>query len=460
MATRRKILLLNPPGTLPFGRDYFCSKVMKTGYVEHPVDLLILSGILADRHDVAVLDAVAEKMSFPDCRERILSSGVDAIIFLSGCVSWEDDFTFLREIKVALPEALFIGLGDIFYNPHVFPQQQWIDAYILDFTGEDILRYLDGSRASFRDIVCRDGEKIVKPALSAGAGPSKLFEIPVPRHELFLSKRYSFPFARHLPFTTVLTDFGCGFRCPFCIYSALPFKMRTVHNVVKELEYIHSLGIRELFIKDQTFAFDHARATELCRQMMEHAWNFSWTCFVRANLVTSSLLSTMKEAGCHTVILGVESGNDYLLRKYKPGVTKEAVREAVSLCRKMRISTVATFILGLPEDDNETIRETINFARELGCDFASFNFFVPKPGTVFAQDLPDGVSDQSGIACVRGNAQVSAEQLVAWRRQALKEFYFSPSYILTSLTKIDSLAQLRMMFSSAKALWDDVWKRK
>lgn len=454
MNTRPKIILLNPPGTKPYSRDYFCSKVTKTGYLEHPVDLLVLTGSLYDSAEVLVIDAVVEDLSIEACRGKILAWEADAIVFLSGLVSWAEDFPFMKQIKEMNPHILLIGMGDIFLAERQFLKCLWLDAYFLDFTGNDLLRYLQGRREGIKELVFRSsGGEIVRPYEKKTAVAHQLFEIPVPRHELFINKRYSFPFARHLPFTTVLTDFGCGFPCPFCIYGTLPFKMRTVYNVCAELAHIHKLGIQEIFFKDQTFAFDRERTISLCREMVERKWNFSWTCFLRANLVDSSLLSALKEAGCHTVIFGVESGNESILRKYKPGLSKKTIQEAFALCQRMGFTTVATFILGFPEDDKESVRETIDFAKELSCDYASFNLFVPKPLTVFASAREEETTlDQSGIASVRGNGKISPEELDGYRRQAIREFYCTPSYIINRLLKIESGAQCRMIWQNGWSL--------
>ncbi|HBA25900.1 MAG TPA: hypothetical protein DCY98_00660, partial [Nitrospinae bacterium] len=81
------ILLLNPPGKKIYVRDYYCSKTSKANYIYHPIDLLLLSGILASRHSVDLIDAIAERLSPDDCLNRIANKKPDAIIALTGAVS-------------------------------------------------------------------------------------------------------------------------------------------------------------------------------------------------------------------------------------------------------------------------------------------------------------------------------------------------------------------------------------
>ncbi|MDD5155303.1 MAG: hypothetical protein PHF11_02320, partial [Candidatus Omnitrophica bacterium] len=113
-----RFLLLNPAGSLPYTRDYFCSKVTKAGYAEHPLDLLILSGTLFNAgHKITVIDAIAERLDQARLKQRIDALDIDAIIFLAGMVSRKDDFAFMSALKQHRPGLLLIGIGDIFLHP-------------------------------------------------------------------------------------------------------------------------------------------------------------------------------------------------------------------------------------------------------------------------------------------------------------------------------------------------------
>jgi radical SAM superfamily enzyme YgiQ (UPF0313 family) len=462
-----RILLLNPPGKMFYTRDYFCSKVTKAGYAEHPVDLLILSGTLsAAGHSITVIDAIAEGLDFTAASKRIDSLDIDAIIFLSGTVSWKDDFEFLRRIKQNYPKLLLIGLGDIFLSPETFVKNEWIDAVLLDFTSDEILSYLNGDKRNFDTLSFRSNGSICQ---ALGKRSSADFSLALPRYELFLDKGYSFPFAHKLPFATILTDYGCPFNCPFCLYPTLGFKLRKLDNVFEELRYIYDLGIRELFIKDQSFGANKERTIELCEGMRDIG-EFSWTCFLRTDIAEEQLLAQMKKSGCHTVLFGVESANEDILKKYKPGITKNDILEAFRLCRSLGIDTVAIFILGFPGEDKKSCLDTVDFALKLKCDFASFNIFVPKVQTPLRKDLlaahlldenqPE-VLDQSGIASVWHNEFLSQKDLDKLRRLALRKFYIRPTYLLKRLLKSSwSFYGLSILAKSAIFIIGDIIKKK
>ncbi len=272
-----KVLLLNPPGKFNYGRDYFCSKITKSNYVEHPVDFLYLSGILHQENvQVHVIDAIVEQITVDVCIQNIIAFCPDVIIFLSGWVSWKEDFAFLEEIKSRRPATKMIGIGDLFFNKDFFYRFCWIDAVLYDFTGSDIIHYIQNNPGKINNMLLRDGSKIIDR--SQNNNPvKKSFKLPLPRHELFISKKYSFPFVKSMPFMSVLTDFGCPFGCKFCVYSEVDYKVRDLSCVFHVLKQIKSLGIMELFITDQTFFSKKKRGEALCNFMIEYNMNFAWT---------------------------------------------------------------------------------------------------------------------------------------------------------------------------------------
>jgi len=132
----KKVLLLNPPAPELVIRDYYCSKTTKSNYIFEPVDLLMQSGRLAEKYQVALIDAVVDRLSPDACRRAIEAFGPDAIFFLSGAISWTYDFPFLESVKKRLgPGAILVGSGDIFQEDAVrwLEEFPFIDAVVRDF---------------------------------------------------------------------------------------------------------------------------------------------------------------------------------------------------------------------------------------------------------------------------------------------------------------------------------------
>ncbi len=454
-----KILLLNPPGDKLYQRDLYCSNVSKAKYYWPSIDLLIQSGILGQKYEVDILDAIIEKLDPKACLERIRAGRYKAVLFLTGTASWKQDFAFLELVKSQSNAPLLIGNGDILlYRAEEFLHQYpFLDAVLLDYTTEDVLFFLEGEMAKLSALAYRkNGAVEVCRKLSPGGE----FSFPVPFHEKFPLRKYLLVQGKRFPFTTVQASFGCPFSCSFCIASTLGYKYRSVDNVMEELRHIVSLGIKEVFFMDFTFEARRRNTEELCRRMVEEGLDLTWVCSSRAATLDEELLTWMKEAGCHTLLLGVESGDEKLLQDYSKGVTKEQMRSAFSLCRKLGIRTLGHFIIGLPGETDQTAQKTIRFAKELDCDIASFNIAVPVLGTPLRERaLNEGylsdegmVFDSSDAYPVMETPQFSKEQAWKWRKRAIRQFYFRPGYLLRLATQTRSLYQWKLLMLNGFAL--------
>ncbi|MCD4654891.1 radical SAM protein [bacterium] len=455
---RRKILLLNPPGTNIYIRDYYCSKVSKAKYLYHPVDLLMLSGTLSEHHDIRILDGMLDGWSAHAVTRAVQSFKPDVIVFLTGVVSFRDDLEFIAELKRVFP-FIAVASGELFLESAVdmLGMLSVVDAAILDFTETGILDLIERisepgfieSGSIIRNIVYRSANEIIGTGMVVSHGVE--FEMAIPRHDLFPNDKYRYPFVRRFPFATVLTDFGCPFKCDFCAINQLGFKKRTVENVLKELDFIKKLGFKDIYFDDQTFAADRRRSERLLEAMIDREYNLGFICFTRADMVDRELLKLMRTAGCHTVVFGVEAVGDVALRMVKKDLTLEKVREAIGWCRMLGIRTVGTFIVGLPGMTIEEAASIGDFAVELDLDFASFNVPVPRPGTGLRKKaLAEGwiddelrEMDQSGSYAVMGNEYMTAQQVAHYRDLASKRFYFRVGYIFRRLMGIRTWYELK-----------------
>jgi hypothetical protein len=138
-----RVLLLNPPGSRTYIRDYFCSKTTKSNYLFHPVDLVGLSGTLHARHELAVLDCMAE--AFPRARARIAAFAPEAIVSLVGSVSWDED----QPSSPRRASVRVLAIGDVLQeaSEQRLAEEPWLEAALHDFSG-DAPAILAGQRRS------------------------------------------------------------------------------------------------------------------------------------------------------------------------------------------------------------------------------------------------------------------------------------------------------------------------
>ena len=155
-----------------------------------------------------------------------------------------------------------------------------------------------------------------------------------------------------------------------------------------------------------------------------------------------------------------------LLEKYSKGETKTQIREAFSLCQELGIKTLGHFIIGLPGETVQTVQKTIDFAKELDCDLASFNIAIPALGTPLREMALKNVwlresvleFDASDSYPVLETPQFSREQTWEWRKRAIKEFYFRPSYLWKMATASCSLYQWKVLILNGLAVLKNVLK--
>lgn len=447
-----KVVLLNPPGDKKYIRDYFCAKIAKSFYYYHPIDLLYLSGTLSQHHDVRFIDAIAARLSDDAVMARLVAEKPDWIIFLTAGISFDRDMRVMATMAASLPATRFIGTGDIYreIGARGLSEHPWLDAILLDFSTQDILTYLAGRPAEpIPNIICRgEGGQLLDGKEVHGHGK---FHIPMPRWDLVELRRYAFPFARRREFASMLTDFGCAFKCTFCPLSTVGFKLRDLAEVERELVTLKKLGVNEIYFRDQTFGVNKKRTAELCDILAR--LDFGWTCFTRTDVLDEELVGHMKRGGCHTVMFGIESVNAELLRAYKKNTNADQASRAIRLCKKNGLDVVGFFIIGLPGDTLESVEATIDFACTSGIDFVSFNMAVPRLGSSLRREALD-----SGIADAEDRAPDSSHGTPSWKNQTLdnseivrlqkrafRRFYLRPRYLIKRVLGIRTLHQFHNM---------------
>jgi radical SAM superfamily enzyme YgiQ (UPF0313 family) len=451
-----KVLLLNPPGDKLYLRDSYCGKISKAAYLTPPIDLIVISGYIYSRHQVSVLDAMAERLSNDEALKRIGDLNPDFIISLFGSASFFNDTRFFKLAKEANPGAKLIVSGDAGFDEteKLLRGNPQIDAVLLDYSSRAWLAYIEGDSLNARDIAFLDQGKYV----SDRNEKNNEYSIGVPHLEMFPYKKYRMPFARNLPYAGIVTDFGCPFKCDFCLIGQMPYKLRPVAEVMDELRHFKQMGIRYFSFGDQTFGVDDKRTEELLRGMISEGLNIPWGCFTRADLVTEERLSLMCDAGCDMLMIGVESGDQTILDRHHKGVNLNDIRQAFALCKKYGIRTLATFIIGLPGENRETFEQTLTLAFELDPDYVSFNLPVGKPMTPLKENasrqgwLLSNKGDQSTDAGIASD-QTTPEILTRWQAEAVRKFYLRPSYLMKRLSAIESFAEFRINLQEAAALF-------
>jgi len=455
---KKRVLLLNPPGDKLYIRDYYCSFSSKADYYWPPQDLIYLSGTLDQYFSVEVVDAIIDRLSEERVLEIIINSEPDAVVFTTGTATMKSDLRLMeriqnrKDIRIIASAGILKYLGSEFLEKYPF-----VDAMLLDFTEQNIVPYLlDKMDNPLRSLVFRKNGHFVE----SQEKPSAHFHIPIPRHDLFDFSKYRIPIAKRYPFTVVVTSLGCPYSCGFCTAGAFGYRARDVDGVIAELEVLAGLGVKEILFQDPTFTINTNRVVEICQKMVDHKLDFTWSCNGDIKSLNEEKISHMKMAGCHTVSLGIESGSDEILRKYSKMITTQEIKDMIRLLNGYRIRVLGYFIIGLPGDDKESIRETIDLAKQLNIDIASFAIATPDIGTPLRQEaLKKGwlgsetdVFDSTDFPIIETDS-LSKEDVWEMRRRAVREFYLRPSYLFKKLSQIRSIRDLKVAMTNALSLF-------
>ena len=208
--------------------------------------------------------------------------------------------------------------------------------------------------------------------------------LPVPARHLLPVSRY---LAMGFP-VSIITSRGCPNRCIFCLGRRMVghrVRYRTPRLIVDEIEDIVSYGFTRINIADDLFTSDRVRVHAFCAELKRRGISITWSAFARVNTVDAGLLAVMREAGCDTVVFGVESGNADMLKTVKKGITLQQAARAVQACKEAGVIAQASFIIGLPGESPQTIADTSAFADGLGID-CGFHLLAPFPGTTVREE--------------------------------------------------------------------------
>jgi len=214
-----------------------------------------------------------------------------------------------------------------------------------------------------------------------------LDEIPYPDFSLFRGEDPGFGGLTAIP---VLTSRGCPFDCSFCSVTGMfgrRYRFRSTENIIQELRRYNDRK-NCLFFYDDNFTANRQRAKDLLEAMIRERFKFKWTTQVRADVAKDpELVRLMKKAGCHTLYIGFESVNPESLKAVKKQQTVAEIANAIKVLRKHRIHIHGMFVLGFDQDDWETVKKTVKFAKRSRLNTTQFLILTPLPGSELYQKM-------------------------------------------------------------------------
>lgn len=170
----------------------------------------------------------------------------------------------------------------------------------------------------------------------------------------------------YTPTVMLRTSRGCAFACSFCTYHIFgrSLSLAGVKTVEQEMKKLHSAGVKNIIFVDDTFNIPLAKFKEILKMMIANKFEFSWFSYFRCSNADHESFDLMKKSGCKMVFLGIESGDETILKNMNKKVSLERYKQGISGLQARDIDCRAMFITGFPGETEESVRKTIDFIEE------------------------------------------------------------------------------------------------
>ena len=380
-----KITFINPPQTN--------SKYKFLGVVAPSLGIGYMAAVLEKNgYDVDVIDASALELTYDEIGEEILKRDPDIVSISALTPTIGVALDSADKIKQVKPDTVVVLGG---YHP-TFEYKSVLEEESVDVVvrgeGEYALLELVQTIEKHGDLKTvhglafhdeNDGSLVLTPDRPV---IQDLDELPFPAFHLFPMEKY-----RILNITTnvatIITTRGCPMQCSFCSSAALhgnKLRRRSYSNVVDEIQMrLLEENIDTIAFMDDTFTLNKRFVYDFCREIKRRNLKFWWGCTSRVDTLDEELLQTMKDAGCITIFIGVESADQQTLDKMNKNITVAKTENAFKLARKVGIRTIASCVIGMPEDTRSSIQRTIDYVKKLNPNYALYSLATPYPGTRF-----------------------------------------------------------------------------
>jgi radical SAM superfamily enzyme YgiQ (UPF0313 family) len=285
---------------------------------------------------------------------------------------------------------------------------------------------------------------------------------PMPAYHLIDFKNY-FPAVgtyRNLPAMNALMTRGCPGKCTFCNSAFTTLRSHSAATMVERIKHLRKeYGIRQIQFYDDTFTVAKQTVVEFCRRMIADKVDVTWIAFIRGDCFSAEIARLMKAAGCHQVLVGIESGDERIMRNIGKPIDKARYREAVKIAHEHGIEVRASFIIGNVGETWETMQASVDFAKELDLDLFQLNISTPYPGTqlyehaVASNTLIHRNWSEYGQRTVLVRLEhLTAEQVYEFERHAFRAFYLRPKIVFRHLKRVTQLRHLKDLVSTFVAI--------
>jgi hopanoid biosynthesis associated radical SAM protein HpnJ len=380
-----RTLFLHPPSFEGFdggaGSRYQMRREVKSFW--YPVWLAQPAALVPNSK---LVDAPAARLSLSDVLP--MARDFDLAVLHTSSPSFPGDVQVAEALKRENP-ALRIGM--VGAAVAVRPERSLLASPALDFVCREEFDFTIAEVAEGRPLESIEGLTYRDSAGNAVNNPDRPiledmdrlpFVLDVYKRDLRVENYYS----GYLlwPYVSFYTGRGCRSKCTFCLWPQTvgghKYRVRSPAHVIEEVALLPKYfpQVKELFFDDDTFTDNAPRAEEIARGIGK--LGITWSCNAKAN-VSYDTLKVLRDNGLRLLLVGYESGSQQILNNIKKGIRVDIARRFAKDCRTLGIKVHGTFIIGLPGETRETIRETMRYAQEINPETIQVSIAAPYPGT-------------------------------------------------------------------------------
>ncbi|MFH1453836.1 MAG: radical SAM protein [Armatimonadota bacterium] len=462
----KKILLINPPVIKHLATTLPDFATEEQGFFP-PLGLIYLATFVKEKMpdiEVKVLDSYALKMSYDDIKNYIRKFKPDMVGVPAWTFSYLDTVMLTKITKEVNPNIKVCTGG-----PHVtiYPEetlsQPAID-YII--TGEaeyaftDLIDKLKDNKDLSRvpNLGYKENGKIkINPVQEV---INELDKLPFPDRKMTCYEKYYSILDKTRPITTMITSRGCPFQCFFCYQKNTGWRSRSAENIADEIEECVKMGIKNIFIFDETFTVNKKRVLKICDEIIKRKIKIEWDIRSRVDTIDEEMLIALKKAGCKRISYGIESGNTRILNVLKKEINLEKAEKIAKLTKKHGFTVLLDFMIGSPEETKKEIEESMALALKMDPHFVQFSVTTCLPATeLYDLAIKQGVvkSDVWKEFALNPTESFkpplwnifSEDQISQILNNCYKRFYVRPKYILKKLLGIRSFWELKVNAKAA-----------
>jgi len=487
----KKVLLISPPRTAtwnsgvfsvcePLGLAYLAAVLEKNGFKVEILDCFILG----QENKKTIGNFTRIGLTDEEIKAAILKSGAKIVGISSMFTSLAgDSINTVKLVREVNPKALVvIGGAHATLAYESILQDKDIDIVVLG-EGEETFLKIVQNYSREEDLSEIEGIAIREKGLVKCNAPREHIQqldlLPYPARHLLPMDLYfkdqektTFGFAMRLPVATIMSSRGCPYNCIFCSTSKVwkrDWRGRSAKNVADEIELlVKDFGVKEIAFEDDNFIVDKKRVKDLCNEIINRKIGIKWT--VPAGLSTwiidKDTLVEMKNAGFYRVCFPIESGNNETLKFIRKPVNLNRVTQIIDDSNRIGLWTTGNFVFGFPDENQDKINDTLDFAKTSGLDMAIFYVAQPFAGSdlysIYEKKgllRADGVFKRSSLVdTVYDTEYFKAAELTNIRNKASSRylklrllFYLTPRGLFFYLfPKINSIEKIKYFLKLIK----------